>query len=280
MTGYRIVAEGRIETARLGLFHLLSAPDQATANRVLYLGGSSHDLRLKRAFLTSPITTSAHVATYEPRGLGRSDRPDGEWQMADYAADALAYLDALEWEAAHVIGESFGGMTALHLALLAPERMRAMALLSATAGGAGGSSYDISRFLDMPRDEAIGEWMILQDRRMAALDPATFAEIKAARLETDRQFADPSVTSGGYARLLAARRGHDCWAKLGAIQCPTLVLAGTRDDQAPLEAQENMANHLPNACVLKFEGGHGFGFASPAPMEALCRSWFERQEVR
>ena len=278
MTGYSIVVEHRIETARLGLFHLLTEPDTATPHRVLYLGGSSHDLRLKRAFLGSPITKCAHVATYEPRGLGRSDSPEGAWTMADYAADALAYMDVLRWETAFVIGESFGGMTALHLALRAPHRVRAMATLSTTPGGAGGRSFDITKFLEMSHDDAVEAWMLLQDRNMAGLkaqDPKSFAERKAARLKTDRQFADPSITSGGYARLLKARSGHDCWARLGDIRCPVFVMAGARDDQAPMEAQQNLAKGLPNATFKVFDGPHGFGFTHPGPMDTLRKAWFE-----
>lgn len=134
MTGYRIKAEGQVETERLGLFHILTEPERPTDRRILYLGGSSHDLRLKRGFLNTTITRQAHVASFEPRGLGRSDQPDGRWTMIDYAKDAEAFLDALGWQDAFVIGESFGGMTAMHLAVLAPQRVTSMALMSATAG--------------------------------------------------------------------------------------------------------------------------------------------------
>jgi 3-oxoadipate enol-lactonase len=280
--GHRIVTEARVETARLGLFHILTAPTAPSAHRVLYLGGSSHDLRFKRAFLSSALPERAHVASYEPRGLGRSDRPEGAWTMADYAQDAAAFLDALGWESAYVVGESFGGMTALHLAVLAPQRVTALALMSATAGGAGGASVDISCYLDMPRADPIEAWMVLQDSALLRLkydDPERFAQLKAARLEADRAFADPSVHSGGYGRLLEARRGHDAWARLGEITVPVTVMAGARDGQAPPEAQRAMAERLPRARFLSYDGGHGFGFTSPEPVEMLCQTWFPEKEA-
>ena len=277
MTGYRIVAEGMVETERLSLFHLRTAPEIETERKILYLGGSGHDLRLKRGFLDSEITRCAHVATYEPRGIGRSDQPDGSWSMAEYAMDAVAFLDALGWAKAHVIGESFGGMTSLHLAAMAPDRMTALALVSATAGGAGGRSYDIGEFLDMPRDEAVVRSMILQDREIDTLrhtDPDAFQKVKASRIEAQRVFHDPSVSSGGYGRLRDARRGHDAWDVLGSIACPVVVMAGRRDDQAPIRAQKRMADALPHARYLEFDGGHGFGFANPDAMKTLCELWF------
>ena len=60
--------------------------------------------------------------------------------MAEYAADALALLDAVGWERPRVLGISFGGMVAQELAATAPERIARLALLCTSPGGAGGSS--------------------------------------------------------------------------------------------------------------------------------------------
>ncbi|MCB9687119.1 MAG: alpha/beta fold hydrolase [Alphaproteobacteria bacterium] len=49
--------------------------------------------------------------------------------------EALAVLDALGWDAAHVAGHSLGGVVAQALALRAPERVRSLALLCAFAQG-------------------------------------------------------------------------------------------------------------------------------------------------
>lgn len=134
----------------------------------------------------------------------------------------------------------------------------------------------------MSRDEALERWMILQDRDLAGLrqqDRAAFERLKSARLETDRRFHEPSVASGGYARLLDARRDHNAWEALSSIACHVLVMAGLRDDQAPQDAQRNMFQRFRSAEYLEFPGGHGFGFASPEPMEILCKMWFHAEAV-
>ena len=43
--------------------------------------------------------------------------------------------DHLRWERAHIVGHSMGGMIAMRLALLAPQRVRSLSVLSVTGGG-------------------------------------------------------------------------------------------------------------------------------------------------
>ncbi len=61
--------------------------------------------------------------------------------MAD---DAIAVLDALGWESAHLFGHSMGGQLAQRIALRYPRRVRSItssASLPSDVSGAGGSRY-------------------------------------------------------------------------------------------------------------------------------------------
>ncbi|MEO0388354.1 MAG: alpha/beta fold hydrolase [Pseudomonadota bacterium] len=273
MSGFDIVAEGPLTTARLVLHHIHTRPLGAVMGRVLLLGGSNFDLSLKRDFLRAPLLNRFELATYEPRGIGRSPHGTDPVSMADFAEDALACLDALGWDRAHVVGESFGGMTALHLALAAPGRIDRLVIASGTAGGALGGSFDIGVFLDMPPHMAAAAALALQDNRWAAVqdrDRAAYQAALTARQAFEAAF-QPSVASGGYAALLAARRLHDVSAALPTIMAPTLVCAGLRDRQAPPEAQRRMADLLPRGRFLAFEAGHGLLFSEPAVMAAVLQ---------
>ncbi|MQY09080.1 alpha/beta fold hydrolase [Actinomadura macrotermitis] len=66
------------------------------------------------------------VATYDPRGLGRStlDDPEAEQHVAEHAGDALRLLDLLSPDRpARVFGTSSGAIAALHLLTARPERV-------------------------------------------------------------------------------------------------------------------------------------------------------------
>jgi pimeloyl-ACP methyl ester carboxylesterase len=75
-----------------------------------------------------------HCITYSARGYPPSDVPTdpGKYSQQRAVADAIAVLDALEIDQAHVVGLSMGGFTALHLVLRHPDRFR-----SAVVAGAG-----------------------------------------------------------------------------------------------------------------------------------------------
>src|SRR3546814_7229695 len=60
---------------------------------------------------------------FRSRGHGASDAPEGDYTIAELAADALCVLDAAGARTASACGLSLGGMTALQLALAAPERI-------------------------------------------------------------------------------------------------------------------------------------------------------------
>src|SRR3546814_6716008 len=66
---------------------------------------------------------SFRVLRMDTRGHGASDAPEGDYTIAELAADALCVLDAAGARTASVCGLSLGGMTALQLALAAPERI-------------------------------------------------------------------------------------------------------------------------------------------------------------
>ena len=71
---------------------------------------------------------SHRVTAYDLRGHGYSDVPPTGYTSADHAGDLVALMDQLGIDRASVVGHSFGGVIALHAAVLAPERVEAVVL--------------------------------------------------------------------------------------------------------------------------------------------------------
>ena len=244
---------------------------------LLFLGGSNFDLSIKAPVFDSRLVDHFTVAASDPRGLGQTDAPDGDWTMDDYAQDACHVLDTLGWDRAFVLGESFGAMTALHLAKRAPGRIEQMALAAGTPGGAGGSSFPIETFraITDPTQKAIAALRVLDTRFSDALrtDPDGQTDKIQARIAFEARFLANHGNATGYPRLLAARTGHDCWAALPSIATPTHVFAGQYDAQAPLQFAQAMADALPNATLHTIAAGHNLCFASDTPVNTLIAAW-------
>jgi len=244
---------------------------------LLFLGGSNFDLAIRAPVFDSALTRQFTVAAADPRGLGNSDIPDGDWSMSDYARDAIDLMDALEWPAAQVLGESFGAMVAMELAILAPHRIVKLGLAAGAPGGQGGSSYPVHELLSIgePCERAIKSLSIQDDRFEALLvqDEAE-AEVRIAeRLSNDAAFMQHSHNADGYPRLLAARAQHDCWERLAAVSTETLIIAGKFDQQAPLDRSQAMHKRMPAAELAVFDSGHNVLFATPDPVRLIIGRW-------
>jgi pimeloyl-ACP methyl ester carboxylesterase len=75
---------------------------------------------------TQTLGQRYRVTAYDLRGHGYSDAPPDHYTSADHAADLFAIGDALGIARATVVGHSFGGVIAMHAAVLAPERVESV----------------------------------------------------------------------------------------------------------------------------------------------------------
>ena len=203
---------------------------------------------------TLPLRRSFDVVGWDHRGLGASeDLTHDPLTMADFAQDAVALADALGLERFAVLGISFGGMVAQHLAALVPDRVTALVLCCTSSGGAGGSSYPLH---ERPSDEVMAGLVDTRPDQAAGV---------LALLAGRSAPAEP-----GYARQLEARRHHDAWDLLPRITAPTLVASGAFDGVAPPANGAAIASRVEGAEHRVFAGGHGFLWQDPAAWPAVA----------
>ncbi|MDX6329760.1 MAG: 3-oxoadipate enol-lactonase [Streptomycetaceae bacterium] len=70
---------------------------------------------------------------------------------------------------------------------------------------------------------------------------------------------------------MAARSGHDVYARLRRVDCPTLVAAGRYDGIAPPDNSAVIGKQIPNAELRLFDGGHLFFIQDPAAFPEIIR---------
>ena len=83
------------------------------------------------------------VIAIDTRGHGQSTRGTEPLNFYTFAVDLLTVLDTLKIDKAHITGFSDGAITALHTALIAPERIASMVLL--------GTNYNTKGIRLLPR---------------------------------------------------------------------------------------------------------------------------------
>src|SRR5262249_37862860 len=101
---------------------------------------------------------SRRVTAYDLRGHGYSDAPPTGYTSADHAPDLFAVMDELGIERATLVGHSFGGVIALHAAVLAPGRVERL-VLSDPYFPALRHLEDVSRW---------GHWQSFRDQALRA----------------------------------------------------------------------------------------------------------------
>ena len=188
------------------------------------------------------------VITYDNRGTGRSDKPAIKYSLEMFASDAIALLDELKIERAHIFGVSMGGMIAQELALNYPSRLRTLTLGCTTCGGkhAVPPPPESLKILTAPRDGASPEELIRRGWQLQY--PKEFIEHHRAELEGEipRLLAYPTPPSA-YMRHLEATYGLKTYDRLPEIKAPTLVVTGEGDVLIPARNSEIIAERIPGA---------------------------------
>jgi 3-oxoadipate enol-lactonase len=227
---------------------------------LLFISGTGGDLRVQPNVFASPMAKAFDLLAYDQRGLGRTSKPDEPYSMAQYADDAAVLMDDQGWDAALVVGVSFGGMVAQELVLRHPEKVKRLVLACTSPGGAGGASYPFHEIEHLKGEDRGRHLIPISDARRdaawAAAHPADYAAF-IALAAADPYAGEPGRAAGAH-RQLEARAAHDTWDRLPDIACPVLIAAGRYDGIALPATQEKMAARIPGAELQWFEGGHLF----------------------
>ncbi|GAB3954089.1 3-oxoadipate enol-lactonase [Kribbella albertanoniae] len=219
--------------------------------------------------LLSALEARFDIVAYDHRGIGRGDRADEPFTVADLADDAAAVIASVGWTDAHVFGISLGGMVTQELVLRHPDLVRSIALGCTWAGGPRGVISETSRrMVDAiaTRDVEHGVRTSFEanlSRRYAAQEPGALELYRRRALSV--KVPVPVVLM-----QWAAAQAHDTTARLGAVDVPALILHGSADAGIPRENALQLHDLLPAAQLEIFENaGHLFWWEDPERTAAL-----------
>ena len=207
---------------------------------LLMLHGASSSGRDQLSILAGALGDGFLVYLPDARGHAETGgEPDG-WTTADLAADVLGFADTLGLRTFHLLGYSMGGMTALHVATRAPDRVRTLVAVS----------------IGTDREPRLAVGRRLMDPDRIAREHPGWARFLAAR-------HDPKHGPGSWQRLLRGvvddieRQPLLTDAQLRSIEAPTLVVAGDRDPFVPVAQAHALSRQVRDGRLLILPGvGH------------------------
>ncbi|MEA1959019.1 MAG: alpha/beta fold hydrolase [Chloroflexota bacterium] len=212
------------------------------------------------------------VIAFNSRGVGRTARLDEPYSVYRMAEDTVGLLDFLGIDRAHFVGVSLGSMIAQEIAISFPQRVGRLVLAAATAGMNESVNYEFweSKSAELRESTGLGEDFNERIRSDAEnVDVKGMMTRFTALAFGRRVFRIPMVLGarwyfkqGGFSGVIDQLRAvstYNTIDRLDRIQSPTLVMAGTHDKIVPIEFSRVVAERIPGARMLEFEGGsHSF----------------------
>jgi 2-succinyl-6-hydroxy-2,4-cyclohexadiene-1-carboxylate synthase len=190
-------------------------------------------------------------------------------QMADQLAVAIE-------EPTVLVGYSFGARLASHVALQHPDHVRALVLVSATAG-----IEDLrSRQERVLADEALAE-RALEIGIEAFIDEWLSRELFASLTPDNNQRSlrceNTALGLAQSLRFAGTGAQESLWHQLDQITCPTLVIAGQQDAKFVAIAQR-LHEQIPQSELHILEAGHSVHIERPEAFLTLLKTFLDRLE--
>jgi 2-succinyl-6-hydroxy-2,4-cyclohexadiene-1-carboxylate synthase len=191
--------------------------------------------------------------------------------------EAITFAGCVEYVLAHsperfvLGGYSLGGRIALHVALVAPERVSRLVLVSTTAGiedeaeraARSAADHRLAEELEHGSfEDFIERW---RTQPLFAADPPAVDALAREDYRRNRPDALAAVLRG-----LGPGEMDPLWGRLAQLTMPVLVLAGERD--AKFQAiGRRMRDLLSDSELLVVPGGHRLPLESPAAVaQHIC----------
>ncbi|MFW9996763.1 MAG: alpha/beta fold hydrolase [Candidatus Odinarchaeota archaeon] len=226
------------------------------ANGYWVIRFDNRDVGLTTKFDDAPVPNAMDLMM----ALQQGEQVEVPYTLSDMAKDAAGLLDALEIEAAHVVGVSMGGMIAQTMAIEYPERVKTLTSIMSSTGNPELPQPDPEAMAILvttpPEDreeyieDSVKTWRLLHGPKYP-LDETYIRERSA--LAYDRSYY-PEGTGRQLAAILASGSRNEA---LKGVKIPALVIHGDADPLVPIAGGKDTAKSIPGAELLIIDGmGH------------------------
>ena len=215
------------------------------------------------------------VIAFDMPGHGLSDDLSSPPSFDIMARAVEAVLEALDGGPADVVGVSVGGMIAQTFALRRPDLVRSLGLVATLCTFPAEVRQALRERARVAREEGMARIAELSNERW--FTPA-FRARRPDMMERTRRslLQQPGEFHAGMWEMIA---GLELETEIRTIACPTLVVTGTADVNAPPAAAEQIARAIPGASLHLMPGlGHFPPFEAPDAFNAILRAFLDDEE--
>jgi len=209
------------------------------------------------------LPRSIHAFAVSQRGHGEADRPASGYGVDEFAADVVAFVDAVGLEAAVIVASSSASLSVQRFAADHPNRALGLVFIGAPRSlrdkPAVAEFLDAVRELDDPIDPAFVREFV-EATVSGPVPPAFMKTVIAESLKVPARVW--KATLEGLLDAVPA-------TETAAITVPTLILWGDRDEFLPRSDQEAFAAAIPGSRLVVYEGtGHAVHWEEPERVAA------------
>jgi class 3 adenylate cyclase len=220
------------------------------------------------------LASFARVITFDRRGSGLSDPVVDVPTLEQRMDDLRAVMDAAGCERAALVGLSEGVPMSILFAATYPARVQALVSIGGMARSTYAEDYQWgtpAEALNESVAELIGpHWGDGSIVEVASPSQAGNPEARAYWGRIERSTASPGMMIG----LAEMFLDIDVRDVVPSVQTPALVLHRTLDRLVNVGHGRWLAEHLPNARIVEFEGDdHGFWFQGTAELLGILQEF-------
>jgi 3-oxoadipate enol-lactonase len=208
------------------------------------------------------FSKSYRVITYDVRGSGKTESPEGDYSISLFAEDLYQLMRAIRVEGAYLLGYSMGGRIALELAINYPDLVKGLVLANSSVGLTPPSPETLERrrvtleLLDKGDMKRVAEMMTTGafSPDLKSKNPTKFKRYMKVKLQNKPD---------GIARLMRSLSTSTVPPDLNKVKCPVLLIVGENDLYMGVEQGKQAREAIAGSKLVILPTGHAAAIELP-----------------
>ncbi|WP_165872083.1 alpha/beta fold hydrolase [Natrarchaeobius halalkaliphilus] len=220
------------------------------------------------------LSSSYQVVRFDLRGSGRSDVPDGPYDLETWVDDIDGILAELDVETAHFVGHSLGSIISMRYALEHPDAVSSLSLAAAGPGMPEEKVSEAQTVVDAIESDG------MEAHADTEVEESLSPHTRETRPELAGLYRDLILNNDpdGYVASMRGLMNADLRGDLADVPVPTLLIAAENDVVTPPVASFIISDRIPDSEVTVLQhAGHMAQLETPAELARSVHDFIANQ---